>query len=44
MTEAQRRRMTRLERMATALLDRKSKQPDSRSPIEKELYEMSHGG
>ena len=38
MTVAQRRQMARLERMATRLLERKSKQPDSRSPIEKELY------
>ena len=37
MTVAQRRQIARLERLATRLLDRKSKQPDSRSPIEKEL-------
>jgi hypothetical protein len=46
MTVAQRRRMARLERLAERHLDRKSKQledrkptpPDSRSPIEKELF------
>jgi hypothetical protein len=38
MTVAQRRQMARLERLATRLLDRKPKQPDSRSPIDKELY------
>ena len=37
MTVAQRRQMARLERLATRLLDRKPKQIDSRSPIEKEL-------
>lgn len=38
MTAAQRRKMARLEKLATRLLDRKAKQRDSRTPIEKELY------
>jgi hypothetical protein len=38
MTVALRRQMARLERLATRLLDRESKQPDGRSPIDKELY------
>ena len=38
MSVAQRRQMARLERLATRLLNRKSKQLDSRSPIDKELY------
>jgi hypothetical protein len=37
MTIAQRRQMARLERLATQLLDLKSKQPESRIPIDDEL-------
>jgi hypothetical protein len=43
MTAAQQRKMARLEKMASRLLDRKSKQIDSLTPIEKELYGISPG-
>jgi hypothetical protein len=38
MTVVQRRQMARLERLARRVLDRKPKQPDRRSPIDRELY------